>query len=58
MAKVELAIHHVLHAHVTLELDEDEPFAMINHSKNFLRFFQYWKQAKETVFIRNGGKDA
>ena len=53
-----LAIHHDLQAHVTLELVEDEPFAMINHSKNFLRFFQYWKQAKETVFIRNGGQDA
>lgn len=53
-----LAIHHDLQAHVTLELVEDEPFAMINNSKNFLRFFQYWKQAKETVFIRNGGKDA
>ena len=53
-----LAIHHDLQAHVTLERVEDEPFAMINHSKSFLRFFQYWKQAKETVFIRNGGKDA
>jgi hypothetical protein len=41
----------------TVNIIQDEPFAIVPHLQTFTRFFPYWKIAEKTALQKNGGID-
>lgn len=37
-----------------IELVDDERFVTLKNQNDFKRFFQYWKRAEKTAFLKNG----
>lgn len=38
-----------------VEIVSDEPFVKLKNQTDLKRFFQYWKTAQKTAFLKNGG---
>ena len=51
-------IIHDLKSAMSVQLVEDEAFAIIKNQSDFRRFFQYWNKAEKTAFLHDGGLNA
>jgi hypothetical protein len=51
-------IIHDLKSAMSVQLVEDEAFAIIKNQAGFRRFFQYWNKAEKTAFQHDGGVNA
>ena len=49
---------HTFKSMARVELIEDDPFVILKKQADFHRFFQYWKKAEKTAFLKDSGVHA